>query len=291
MGDSGKMDTPLIVNTLAFWGYDLPTAFSEIAGLGVRYVEPAYIASYSPEYDDAYFSEANADLVCEELARSGLQVIAVASHMDLGQASAVTSFSKRMHFAARLGAHIVLTNSSISRRFDTFLTNLRSLSNIASELGIVIALENPGDGKDSILPCGSIAAKIIEEADLDPVRLNYDFSNVFSYSKGNLRPEEDYEEALPWAVHFHLKDICPTPEGWEFTEIGGGVIDYPRILTAILKRAPSHPMSIEMPLSFVRDRAFNMRLRPIDSRPSLDEICSRISRSLKFLTKCLSAPG
>jgi len=60
----------------------------------------------------------------------------------------------------------------------------------------------------------------MKEIGSDVVRLNYDFGNAFSYSGGHILPEEDFEPALPFAVHFHLKDMTPSNRGWAFTEIG-----------------------------------------------------------------------
>jgi sugar phosphate isomerase/epimerase len=279
---------PIIaVCTLAWHGYDFATAFREIAQIGAKYVEPTLIASYFPQLDDGFFSPAEARKMRALLEEQGLQTVAIGAHMNLGSTEAVRAFSSRLEFAARLGARIVHTNSSLRGEQEQFLRNLESLIPQAEKLDLTIGLENPGDGEGSLFPDGVAGAELVRRIGSSRVRLNYDFSNVFSYSRGNTRPEQDFLQALPYAAHLHFKETCRAGPEWAFVEIGGGLIDYSSILRALAAGDRIPPLSLELPLRFVRDSEYRIRLRPDTPPVPLELIRDAVKRSLQYIRKHL----
>jgi len=274
----------LAINTLAYHGYDLPTAVREVAKLGVEYIEPALISSYYPEFTEEYFTSANAQELLQLMNENNLKIVALAAHMDLGQVDAITGFKKRMEFAKELDARIIHTNTTQQARKSTFLKNIGELLPLAESLNLIVALENPGDGEDNIVSSGKAGASLIEQIGSKHVRLNYDFSNVFSYSQGKLKPEDDFKYALSYAAHFHLKEIAPKgSSGWAFVEIGKGVTDYKTILHDLAQEPNLPPMSIELPLRFERGADFVIFRNPASRAPELSEIRKVLKDSLDFI--------
>jgi sugar phosphate isomerase/epimerase len=228
----------------------------EISQLGAKYVELAFIKTYLPDLKEEDFSKRNAQKIRGMLADFGLSTVALSTHMDIGKEDAVDSFKKRMTFAKEIGARIVITNASTRSQETTFFKNMERLAIFAQLLQLLIGLENPGDGEDHIVDYAKTGALTVQRIGSDFVRLNYDMGNPFIYSKGTLKPEDDFEEAIPWSVHFHLKDVREEETGYFYSEIGKGVIDYKKILQALSKKAPSIPIGIEIPLCLKRGRDF-----------------------------------
>jgi sugar phosphate isomerase/epimerase len=156
----------------------------------------------------------------------------------------------------------------------------------AASMGIVIVLENPGDGKSSIIDSAEPAAAVIEEIASDSVRLNYDFGNLLSHCFEKLRPETDYRHALAQTAHFHIKDVVSNQQGWHFTEIGKGEINYRKVLQEVSADPRPIPLSLEIPLQVRQapDAAPLQAASPVD----LKEISRVISGSLKFVKEMLS---
>jgi sugar phosphate isomerase/epimerase len=167
------------INTLVFHGHPFDTALEEIARLG-GYVEPVFISKYDPALREEYFHETNARRLRDRLEALRLKVNAVASHMDLGQPDAVDTFRRRMDFAQAIDARMILTNGTHKSREAVFYGTIEQLAHHAEKLGLVIALENPGDGQDLLLGTGREGIAVLEKIGSDRIRLNYDFSNVFT---------------------------------------------------------------------------------------------------------------
>jgi sugar phosphate isomerase/epimerase len=283
------MNRIISINTLIYQGYDLPTALREISHLDAKYVEMAFIKTYSPDLKEEDFSERNGQRLRGMLADFGLSTLALSAHMDLGRDDSVDPFKRRMTFAKGIGARIIITNVSHRSHEDSFFKNMERLAQFAQSIQLIIALENPGDGEDHIVDSGKTGALSVRKIGSDSVRLNYDIGNTFINSKGGLRPEDDFEEAIPWAVHFHLKDVRQDEEGYFYSEIGKGVIDYRMILQSLSKKAPSVPMGIELPLCLKRGRDF---IPWIDPTPvELREIRRVLKGSLDFIKCALGTQG
>jgi len=272
------------VSTAVFDGYDLSEAFAELAGLGVRHVEPAYIQGYVA-FNESTFAEANAAPVAAALQAHGLDCIAVSAHVDAGAPEAVDQLARRLAFAARLGAKIVITNATTRERERQFRANLDRLIPIAADLGMVIALENPGHGQDNLIGSAQDAVGLIASIGCDQVRINYDVGNIFTYSGERLRPEDDLTKVLPACAHLHLKDIRSGPDGWTFVPIGDGAVDYGTVLAEVARLAPALPLGIELPLRLHRPgRADPVRR---ETRVPLGDIREAVARSLRFVAEAL----
>lgn len=277
------------ISTVAFDGYPLPVTLEEIGRLGATHVELAFIEGYTDSFTDDLFTNGRARAIANMLADSGLSCHAFSSHMDLGAKDSVDRFKRRMEFAATIGAKIINTNSAVKKNSENFASNIDTLEVLAEALQVVIGLENPGDGNPSLIDRAADGAALIRRIDSKWIRMNYDFGNLVSHLFQRVRPEEDWVDALPVAAHLHMKDVKAGPQGWHFTEIGKGDIDFVPILSVLREEHPFLPVSLEIPLRMFRGPdALPRRLpSPVD----LDTIRGVVSRSFDYVSTRLKVRG
>ncbi len=272
----------IAINTLAFHGYPLDTALEEIAQL-TDYVEPVFISKYDPALCEEYFNKNNAQMLSRRLKELGLKIVSMGSHMDMGQPDSVDIFKRRMDFAKAIGARMILTNATRRSRQETLYGNMEKLAAYAEKLGLIIAIENPGDGQDQLLGTGTEGLAVIEKLGSDRIRLNYDFCNVFTYSKGTRLPDAELETVLSYVSHLHLKNVRPQEGAWVVCGINEGIIDYRRLFQKF-PALSGVPMSVELPLRFGFDAQFNFALRETFAAPPLERIRRVLTGSLEYLT-------
>ncbi len=278
------MQPALSISTVAFDGYPLETAFEEIAALGAKYVELAFIQGYTDPFTEDYFNETNARAITSLLSRYGLGCFAFSSHINLGDDRAEAIFENRMRFACMIGASLIISNAAPVQQSKAFFRNIRSLALFAEKMKLTIGLENPGDGVPNLLDTGREAESLIESIGSDRVRVNYDFGNLVSHKFDRVAPREDYKPAIKVTGHYHLKDVRRDEQpGWIFTEIGEGSIGYGLILPSLAEL--DIPMSLEIPLR-LRRAPDSRGVRAAQPVP-MDRIRQVLSDSWSFVTKAL----
>ena len=280
------MSNPLVISTAAYDGYDLEVAFEEIAATGVDLVEVAFIEGYTDPFTEDYFNDENAARISGLLTRFGLTCMSFSSHVDLSRDSIVGIFKKRMDFARRLGAQYIISNAAPLSNKHQFMENIKQLGRVAADQGLIIALENPGDGRPNVIDSAEPAARIVEEIGLASVSINYDFGNLLSHCFGRLKPEQDYRQVQNQAGHYHVKDVAFNDDGWYFTEIGKGTIDYETILKELKAFSNSVPLSLEIPLRVTR--ASDASPRRASQRVDLDKIRNVMMGSVNFVRHVLA---
>ena len=285
---------PITVSTMVYHGHSDAVAFRHLAELGVRYVEPAYIASYRPQaaaHD--FFSAGRGRALQRALRRHHLQCLAVSAHMDLGGDGAAPAAAARLEFCAEAGAAILITNAAARARQQHLWRTVDTVLPRAESLGITVALENPGDPGDSVLGAAADATVLLQRFDSRFLALNYDCSNVFSFSRGTIRPEADLAAAVPYLAHLHIKDLAALPRGgWRFTPIGRGITDYRSILARVASALPEVPIGLELPLRFRRNPAWAIRLDRGSPPLTLDAIGAAILQSVHFVQETIAGvPG
>ena len=145
--------------------------------------------------------------------------------------------------------------ASKKRNVDAFLDCIDKVTPVLQEYGLTLALENPGCGAaHSIIATGADGASLMTKLDNPHVKLNYDASNVYSYTKGKVLPEDDYLNAVPQCACLHLKQLKKDGDRWLFSALGDGVTDYGPILNGIKARHGTPYMSLELPVNHMRDR-------------------------------------
>jgi sugar phosphate isomerase/epimerase len=271
----------LAINTLAFNGYSWETALEETVRLGVQYIEPVFISKYDPALRESYFTGANAAILLTQLQNAGLGVRSVASHLDMGLNDTVGTFQKRMEFAKRLGAGMILTNTSHRENERQFFANMEILARVAAGLQLTIGLENPGDGDGYLMSNAADGVRILEKLDSPWVKLNYDFSNIHTLSKGRITYDPGVGNAIKHLGHLHLKNVKKQGDRWAVCGLGEGIIDYKALFhsyPALLEL----PMSIELPVRFGYDPEFRF-VMPEPALPPLETIRGLLQDSIGYL--------
>jgi sugar phosphate isomerase/epimerase len=263
------------VSTVAYDGYPLEDALREIAKIGIRLVEPAYIKGYM-DFDEAHFEGAAIVMMRAQLAQHGLRTIAISAHMDSGNPDAVAMLARRIKFTAGIGARFTITNATThDRRFQLEKTLAANLP-LAESLGVTIALENPGNGPDNLMINGSCGAALVKSFNSPWLKLNYDTANALTCTEGETRPETDIDHALGEACHMHLKDVVQQDGRWRYVAVGKGEIDYDVLLSKLKNRADL-PLTLELPLRLKRLFHKDPECDPVI--PSLEEINSAVRSS------------
>lgn len=279
----------LSVSAAPYDGYAFPEVLDSLASCGASHVEPAFIVGYTEPFDENAFTASQARRYAEWLKASGLGCYAFSSHIDLGRADAVDVFSRRMDFAAAVGATVINTNASARKDGEHFFRNIAPLIRHAERLNMVICLENLGDGSDNLLSTAQDGVDLIRRIGSPRVRLNYDAANTASHrpeeGADGVNPADDAILAMPYCGHVHIKDIRITPEGYFFTPIGAGDIGCGRILDALA--ATDLNLSIELPLRLHRgaDALPRRRAQPVPRA----EIEVAVRASLDFVRLHLAA--
>ncbi|MBW2429827.1 MAG: sugar phosphate isomerase/epimerase [Deltaproteobacteria bacterium] len=280
------MNNPILISTAAYDGYDLATAFKEIARAGVDLVEVAFIEGYTDPFTEEYFNDENAAKILALLAEHNLKCLSFSSHVDLSRDGIVEVFKNRMAFAKRLGAKFIVSNAAPLQNKSQFMQNIRELGQTAAGLKMVILLENPGDGQANVMDSGEPAANLIEEIGQENVKINYDFGNLLSHCFEKIRPEQDYKFVRDCAMHYHIKDVASEDSGWYFTEIGKGSIDYQKILKELAALSEPVPISLEIPLRISRapDASPRRAALPVD----IKRIRQVMEKSVAFAKRALA---
>ncbi|MEK8027049.1 sugar phosphate isomerase/epimerase family protein [Pseudaquabacterium rugosum] len=261
-------------------GYAPPQMLESLARIGATHVEPAFIVGYTEPFDESSFTEARAADYARWLADAGIGCHAMSSHIDLGRPDALTVFTGRMHFAARIGAKVINTNAAARANEARFFQNIPHLARLAEELDLVIGLENPGDGSDNLLNVAADGPGLLARINHPRVRLNYDAGNTISHRPG-VDTVADALAAMPLCGHTHIKDVARRPEGYFFTALGEGEIGCARIVQAVAAADPSLNLSIEIPMRLYRGPDAQPSRAPY--RVPIADIEARVSAALAFV--------
>jgi len=236
-------------STVLLDGIEMAEGLSLIAAAGVRCVEPAFIAGYIP-FDETLFDEANGSKLATMIAACGLTVLAVSAHTDLGQTDSAARLLRRLDFANGLGARILISNATTVARRGIFDRTLSRTLPAFAAAGVTLALENPGHGRDALIPDGVRGAALVAAYDDAALRLNYDIGNAHTYGARQGSLMQDLAAALPWTAHLHLKDVADQNGNWSFCSIGAGSVGYDAHLAHLLPK--DLPLGVEVPLRLRR---------------------------------------
>jgi len=271
------MDRIVSVSTMAFDGYSLETALEEMAGLGVKYVEPASVDKVFQHLMEEDFCDRRAAWLRNQLSARGLGCISLSAHMDLTQSGSAQRFRRRLEFARAIGARYVNTIAGPSGNLSGFRVNIPMIARCAEDLGLLVALENHGD----LLDGGEQIVDFIREIGNPAVRVNYDTGNAWYYAKGSVNPVEELAEVAPVVAHVHLKTPQVSEGMLRWVALGEGTLDIHALGRVLKERLPDVPVSYELSPR-QRSRDFEPRWRTPEV-PPLVEIRSVIRRSLEAL--------
>jgi len=275
------VDRIVSVSSMAFDGYPLETALDELAGLGIKYVEPASVDKVFQHLVEEDFCETRAAWLKDEMTARHLSCVSLSAHMDLSGPDSVGRCLRRLEFASAIGARIVNTIAGPITGRQGFRANIPTIGKRAADLGLTLALENHGDLVDR----GSQIVEFIEGIGIPAVRANYDTGNAWYYAKGGLDPAAELAEVAPVVAHVHLKSPQIIDGLMRWVALGEGELNLPAVGRVLRERLPGVPVSFELSPR-QRSRDFEPRWRAPDI-PSLSEIRGIITRSLRSLEEAL----
>lgn len=247
-----KQRNNIVVSLAAFDGHPFEVAVETVAALGAGFVEPALIKGYTDPFEEDIFSDELARSMRRQIEDRGLSCRAFSAHIDPGAPEGDDRLRRRIRFAAELGATRVVTNAARSEFEPEFFRRIDRLVRETEAAGVVVALENPGDGRPNVIDNAAAARRFIERYDTPWVRLNYDPGNLLTHQP-DLDPVSDARELGPGLISMHLKNATLT-EGnrWRFTALNEGFIDYAAVLAHTDRLAAVPDYSLELPLRVSR---------------------------------------
>jgi sugar phosphate isomerase/epimerase len=213
------------ISTVVFDGLGLERGAELLSDLGVAEVEVAYIEGYMP-FDESTFTARTGQQVAALFAGQGIEMRAVSAHTDLGRADGVERLLRRIDFAAGAGIDTVISNATTRASRQGLLRTLEAGLPRLADAGVVLALENPGHGRDALLPDGAAGAAFVAGWDSPWLRLNYDIGNAHTYAQGRIDLAADLAAALPYVRRLHLKDVATKDGDWHFCPVGSGEVGY-----------------------------------------------------------------
>lgn len=268
------------VSSGAFIGHAQHVAFEEVAQIGGTHLELIFIHGFTDPFEEAYFCDSEAAKIRKLYADTGLTCGAFAAHMDMTKDNAVKEFIARMDFAKAIGSDFMITYAAPLHKERDFYTNMETFIKHAEDIDIIIAFENPGDGKRNIIEGGRSGAHVISRMNSPHVKFNYDFGNLMSQYREDVIPEEDILHIIENTVHLHMKDSRRVESGWEFPAVGDGDIAFTNIFNNVAPKCMDLPLCLEVPVTQVRD-VYGVP-KTVDVLPTLEDIRHTLSRSLNF---------
>ncbi len=283
------MSSPFIsISSGAYNGHPMQTAFEEVARIGGTHLEMIFIHGFSNPFEESFFCDSSAKTVRKLYADNSLTCGAFAAHMDMSSPEAVAQFIARMDFAKAIGSDYMITYAAPLHREREFYKNMETFVKHAEDIDIIIAFENPGDGKRNIIEGGRSGAEVINKMNSPHVKFNYDFGNLMSQYREDVIPEEDILHVIENTVHLHVKDSRRVESGWEFPAVGDGDINFTPIFKEIAPKCMDLPLCLEVPVTQVRDVYGKPSLTPI--APTIEEINETLKRSLNFARELTNRP-
>lgn len=270
----------IVVSLAPFDGHPFATAVETVAALGVTCVEPAIIAGYTDPFEETIFTRELARSMRSEARQAGVRCVAFSAHVDIGAPGGRDQVMRRLEFAREMEAGRLVTNAALEEYRDEFFRAMDRLIPVAEELQVVIALENPGDGRPNLMDSAEDATALATHFASPWVSINYDPGNLLTHRPG-IAPEEDARNLGARLSSLHLKDGAVAGDRLRFTALGRGAIDYARILAHTDALTPRPEYSIEIPLRVSREPGG----RPYrDPEPApLEQIRDVLQESLAWL--------
>ncbi len=267
------------VSLAAYDGYETPQALESLARLGVRSVEPAYLPGTEP-FDESIFSAAHARHMVAWLRLAGLGCDSVSADLDLAGPEAGAALSRRLDFAAALGASLLVIPASWQRTERRALAHLAAVSMQVEALGLQVALAPSVEAGALSLPN---AADLVAASQLPWLGLDFDTMSAAQTQPG-LNVADQFEAVRSGCLHLHLGD-ARAQDGWFPVALGEGLADCDRVLRKLARQSLS--LTLELPLRMRRSRTGQLRRAPY--RIPLPDIEATVARSLSFVSAHL--PG
>ena len=235
------MNNPVAGHTNTYHPYPLDDALAGIAAAGFRYVELSAV----PGWTEHVRIGSDPGELRSRLALHGLTAVSLSAHSDLTTREGTEHALRAIRWAAEFGVGIVNTaiggHASNEESERDFLANVGAITAAAASASVVVTLEVHGD----IMASGRKALALLRKiGHPDVIRVNYDTANVEYYSGD--RAVDDLPFVAASVGHVHLKDTVGGKGVWNFPPLGGGTVDFSRILTILRQAKYAGPLSVEL---------------------------------------------
>lgn len=211
-----------------------------------------------------------------ELQKRDLQCTALSAHCDMTDEAQFARLLKKIEFAGQIGARLVNTRCGPKTRYDVFLEHVKRAAELADRYGMRLGLESYGDIVGPASECGGVFA----ELNLPNVQYTYDPGNTYRFCRGEIRLDEDLQNASVPVAYLHMKDGS-IHDGYIWNEpIGQGVFPYPVMFAALERQGGTLACALEMPMSFcvsMEDLSFRFL------EPSDEQIYAQIMQSVEHI--------
>jgi sugar phosphate isomerase/epimerase len=238
-----KLPNRLAATTSSYEPYSLEEAVAGIAESGFRHVELAAIPGvieHVPLTTDARVL----GRVQRLLNHHSLTPVALSAHSALTVARGLKVAYAALDLCERMG--IPILNTAVGGPEESkedeavFLRNIGGLADYAAERDLTITLEIHGH----LTATGRATRELVEKVNRPNVRINYDTANCEYF--GAVRAEDDLPEALPWVALSHLKDKIGGQRVWNFPALGGGHVNFAKLLRMFRRGGYTGPFSVEV---------------------------------------------
>lgn len=212
------------------------------------------------------------------LQKRDLQCTALSAHCDMTDEAQFVRLLKKIEFAGQIGAQLVNTRCGPKTRYAVFQEHVKRAAEAADRFGMRLGLESYGDIVGPASECGSVFA----ELNLPNVQYTYDPGNTYRFCRGEIRLDEDLQNASVPVAYLHMKDGS-IHDGYIWNEpIGQGVFPYPAMLDALERQGSMLACALEMPMSFcvsMQDLSFRFL------KPSEEQLYTQIMQSVEYIKK------
>jgi sugar phosphate isomerase/epimerase len=256
--------TPLAGHTNSYHPYSAEQAYAGLAAAGYGAVELSAVPGWT-EHVDVHGDPAE---VRAQLERHGLEALSISGHSDLTTHEGLDHGLAVVAWADRYGLPIVNTaiggHAHVEESESAFLANIGTLADAAQAAGLVVALEIHGD----LMATGAQSAALLDRIGHPAVKVNYDTANVEHY--GGVRAEDDLPAIVDRVANVHLKDMRGGKGDWDFPAIGGGHVDFGRVLEILRGAGFTGPFAVEVEFD--------------GTWPALDDVTAAMRASREALT-------
>lgn len=218
----------IAMGTGIYHHYGIDAALRGLSQTGCGHVEIAATPGIDHVYPD--MDDAEVEALVGKLEHHSLKVVSLNGNIGMMTADGVEQSKKLIDLAPKLGASIVVNTvggEHLEEDLPPFLANIGEIADHARSNDVTIGLEVHGKHTAN----GRLALDTVRQVDDPNVKINYDTANCLYF--GNTWPYEDLELVVPEVVHIHLKDKIGGKGLWNFPPIGGGAVDFERVLSIL----------------------------------------------------------
>lgn len=230
-------------HTNTYHSYSFEESLRGIAAAGYSHAELSAVQDWCEfvSVDD------DPEAVRALLSSHGLAASSMSAHVNLFHPDGLADTEKIIRWAGAYGVPVV--NAALASKpapdasTAEVVPGLRRLGAVAAESAVVVAVEVHGD----LAPSGASALELIREVGSDSVKINYDTGNVEFYS--GISAVHDLPRVIEHIAHIHLKDKLGGAGVWHFPALGGGHVEFGRVLELLQRHGIDVPMSVELEFS------------------------------------------